>query len=101
MFILKANYSIPFFSTEVKTGDSSQITIKLSEHLSFLNKPNLFKTLHKLPQNTQLIIDGTNTKTIDYDLLELIYSFAETASDKKIKVSMVNIPTFTKTNSNH
>lgn len=96
LFILKANYNIPYFSTVDNSKSDNKIIIKLSEHISFLNKPSLFKKLTEIPENSNLVIDGSNTQTIDYDVLELIQSFNETAVDRKIKLELISIPSIEK-----
>lgn len=93
-FILRANYKVPYFKQEEKDDkDGTHITtIKLSEHVSFLNKAHLQIALDKVPENSMVQIDGSLSKTIDYDALEVIENFKETANDRGITMRLVNFP---------
>jgi MFS superfamily sulfate permease-like transporter len=91
-YILKANYKSPYFYHEEEQRDKSMIRIKLSEHVSFLNKASIVLTLEHLPENSHVIIDGENSEYIDYDVIEAISNFKETAHERNIKVEVVNVP---------
>lgn len=72
-----------FHADNHKEGDN--IVIRLSEEVSFLNKAAIRQTLDHMPENATVIIDASNTKYIDYDVLELIKEFRD------IKVPLKNI----------
>ena len=63
----------------------SRITIKLSEEVSFLNKASIRVTLDHLPENTNVTIDASGSKYIDFDVLEIIKEFRD------IKAPLKNI----------
>jgi len=91
-YILKANYKNPFyFHAEEKAGNET-IRLQLSENVSFLNKANIILTLDQLPHGSKVIIDGSQSAFIDYDVLEAIYNFKESSIDKNIRLELVNIP---------
>ena len=48
------------------------IRLQLSENVTFLNKASILLTLHHLPDNTEVIIDGSKSTFIDYDVLDAI-----------------------------
>ena len=91
-FILKANYSTPYFFSVEESADHKSIKVHLSEHVTFLNKANITLFLEKLPENCTVEIDGDNAHYIDYDVLEAIYDFQETAREKNIKMILRNLP---------
>jgi MFS superfamily sulfate permease-like transporter len=99
-YILRANYRVSHFYNEEEheEGGILKINIKLSEHVSFLNKASLLLALEELPENSHVIVDGTSTKAIDYDVLEILYNFKETAKGKGIKLFLKNIPKFKSVN---
>jgi MFS superfamily sulfate permease-like transporter len=99
-YILRANYRVSHFYNEQEHEEDGvlKIEIKLSEHVSFLNKASLLLTLEELPENSQVIVDGSNTKAIDYDVLEILYNFKETAKGKGIRLFLKNIPKFNSVN---
>lgn len=72
-----------FHSEKHKQGDT--INIRLSEEVSFLNKAAIRQTLDHMPENSSVLIDASNTKYIDYDVLELIKEFRD------IKAPLKNI----------
>lgn len=69
-----------------------RIRIKLKEHLSFLNKANLQKGLNSIPEASIVIIDGSDTKLIDNDALEVIHNFCFDAKEKGIITILKDIP---------
>lgn len=95
IYILKANYKSPYFYHKEDHNDKEVIRIKLSEHVSFLNKASIVLTLEHLPRNSHVIIDGENSEFIDYDVLEAIQNFKNTAHERNIKVEVYNVPEVT------
>lgn len=94
-FILQTNYNNPYFYVEDDHPEDEKdkhVTIHLSEHVSFLNKGRLQKTLEAIPKESEVIIDGENTVDIDFDVLNIIYDFEISAHERSIKVVLVNIP---------
>lgn len=92
-YILRKNFRNNF-SQETKVSDGkNEVTIHLSEEVTFLNKGGIQKTLNQIPQNTLLTINGTRCKEIDYDVLEIIQNFKLfTAKEKNIELKTINIP---------
>lgn len=94
-YILKTNYKTPYFYHEEEipsTGTQKRIKLVLSEHVSFLNKASLQKTLDDLPANSEVIIDGSQAVEIDFDALNILYDFRESAKDKNIDLKLEHIP---------
>ena len=65
--------------------------IILAEEVTFLNKGSILKQLEETPEHSTLIIDGTASKFIDFDVLELIKDFQINSKEKNIKLELVNI----------
>ncbi len=59
----------------------------LAEEVSFFNKANMVKELEEIPENSRVIIDFTNSKSVAYDILELIRDYEINAKSKNIKVN--------------
>ncbi len=68
--------------------------LRLAEHVSFLNKADLRKTLQTIPKNSSLVIDATRSKYLDYDVFEIIERFAKEASLKNITLTLENMRGF-------
>ena len=90
-FILKANYKSPYFYHKEEHHDKEVIRMKLSEHVSFLNKASVILTLDHIPDDSHVIIDGENSQYIDYDVLEAIQEFKKTAHERGITVEVHNV----------
>lgn len=92
-FILRRNYRNNY-SIDVDNGfDKHVITIHLSEEVTFLNKGSIIETLESLGNYSTVILDGSNCKEIDYDVLEVIENFKQFgAKEKKINLTLINIP---------
>jgi MFS superfamily sulfate permease-like transporter len=97
-YILKNNYKTPYFFHRESHKEKEIIRLKLSEDVSFLNRGSILLTLSHLPENVHIIIDGSGSQNIDYDVLEIFHDFEISAKLKNIKVEMIDIPKITKQN---
>ncbi len=91
-FILRTNIKTPYFLEVIKKADQHNFTINLSEHVSFLNKASMAKTLEKIPDDSIVEINGENSVFIDLDVLETIYNFHDTAEERNIVMNLKNLP---------
>lgn len=87
--ILLENYKSAFYFNEAHIGNKT--ILRLSEHVSFLNKANIQKTFVQLPDYSEVIIDATRSKYIDYDVYEIIENFKVEAQRKHIKLTLENM----------
>ncbi|MCX6288978.1 MAG: SulP family inorganic anion transporter [Bacteroidetes bacterium] len=62
----------------------------LAEEVSFFNKASLLNTFESIPNNSKVIIDCTNSKSIAYDVIEIIKDFEHNAKTKSIEVEKIN-----------
>jgi MFS superfamily sulfate permease-like transporter len=62
----------------------------LAEEVSFFNKANVIKALDNIPANSNVIIDCSKSKSIAYDVLELIKDYETNAKTKNITVEKIN-----------
>jgi MFS superfamily sulfate permease-like transporter len=90
-YLLRTNMRNPFFYRVQEEGNKKNIRIKLAEEVSFLNKASIQVLLSKIPNETNVIIDGTNSRYIDPDVLEAINNYKHSAYSKGIIVSLENI----------
>ena len=93
-FILRNNYKKAYHFNEAGTPDKRQITIQLVEDVTFINKGAITLTLDKLPNDAKVVIDGSKSRFIDIDVLEIIHNFKETALLKGIQLELKGIPEF-------
>lgn len=71
--ILIYNYQLNFYREETSPGC---FTIRLTEHMTFLNKAALKRLLREIPPGCNLTIDMTGTRILDHDVREVIEDFA-------------------------
>ena len=90
-YLLWTNLRNPYFYHIESNGRKKQIRIRLAEEVSFLNKAAIQVTLTSLPKETEVIIDGSNSRYIDPDVLEIIHNFKHNAYTKGIIVQFENI----------
>jgi MFS superfamily sulfate permease-like transporter len=83
--ILHGNLKNSYYFHKEKHQQNDIINIHLSEEVSFLNKASIRETLDHLPEHSRVNIDASNTKYIDFDVLELIKEFRD------IKAPLKNI----------
>lgn len=87
--ILHGNLKNSYFFHEEKHKEGETISIHLSEEVSFLNKAAIRQTLDHMPANSHVIINASNTKYIDFDVLELIKEFRDIKAPlKNIKLEL-------------
>lgn len=91
-YILRNNYKLPYFFHKQKNKEGETIKLELSEDVSFLNKGSIMLTLRNLPKNSSIVIDGSKSQHIDYDVLEIIANFRETAKLQNIDLQLIDIP---------
>lgn len=91
-FILKANAEQAYFLNRDTPGRApGTLHLRLSEHVSFLNKASIVNTLERLPAGSHVILDGTKSADIDHDVLEAIESFRRVAPERNINLELRGI----------
>ncbi len=75
--ILHGNLRNSYNFHTARNGNQDIFQIQLAEELSFLNKASIRETLNNIPEGSTVIIDGSATKYIDYDVLEIIKEFRD------------------------
>ena len=91
-YILRNVYRSPYhFEHTDHDKERQRINIKLAEEVTFINKGSVLLTLSQLPENSIVTIDGSRSRNIDYDVLEVIENFRETARHKNIELRLKSI----------
>jgi MFS superfamily sulfate permease-like transporter len=92
-YILRRNFRHNYTITETETADGPEIHMDLAEEVTFLNKASIVQYFYDAPEGVSMIIDGSNCKSINHDVLESITEFKRFgAPEKRIKLTVVNIP---------
>lgn len=96
-YIFRANIQNAFIynlSKEFNSADTNleKAEITLAEEVTFLNKAAIQKQLYGLPKTVQhIVIDGTKSKFIDKDVIEVIKDFEQNARSKGLNIYLKDI----------
>ena len=89
-FILSSGFRNPFGFVKNSHHTGELIRLELAPQVSFFNKPSIYNALHKIPNESQLVIDASNSDFIDYDVLESIREFHRlVAPQRDINLSLL------------
>ncbi|MGB3006535.1 MAG: SulP family inorganic anion transporter [Chitinophagaceae bacterium] len=91
-YTLRHSYRNSHYLKDIVTTEEGHEVhhLVLAEEVSFFNKASVIKELENIPENSKVIIDCTNSKSIAYDVVELIRDFRSNAKTKNIVVETVN-----------
>ncbi|MFN3918731.1 MAG: SulP family inorganic anion transporter [Methylohalobius sp.] len=89
-FLLLENYKQGYYFEETEADDCIYLT--LAEQVSFLNKANLLEELNSIPPHKRVIIDGSRSRYIDHDVLEILENFKSEAQFKHIELTLIGLP---------
>ncbi|GAB4492453.1 MAG: SulP family inorganic anion transporter [Saprospiraceae bacterium] len=90
-FLVRNNFKAEYKIEKHRESATDVYYIKLNSMVTFLNKVNLQNTLYKVPPYSVLTIDGSDSRFIDYDVLEMISEFEKQAHEKHIQLILKNI----------
>ncbi len=89
-FALYHSYRNSYHMKDVISENGHQIHhLVLAEEVSFFNKASVVKALDAIPENSKVIIDCSNSKSIAYDVIELIKDYESNAKSKNITVEKI------------
>jgi len=91
-YALRHSYRNSHYMKEVITTENGVNTyhLVLAEEVSFFNKASVIRELEEIPENSKVVIDCTNSKSIDYDVVELIKNYENNAKTRNITVEKIN-----------
>jgi MFS superfamily sulfate permease-like transporter len=91
-YTLRHSYRNSFHMKDVvTTKEGNEVHhLVLAEEVSFFNKASVIKVFDDIPANSKVIIDCSKSKSIAYDVLELIKEYQINAKTKNITVEKIN-----------
>jgi MFS superfamily sulfate permease-like transporter len=93
-FTLRHSYENAYYMEKIITNadDNKPKTYNLilAEEVSFFNKASIINALDVIPENSNVIIDCTKSKSLSYDVVEVIRDYKATAAQKNINVKTIN-----------
>ncbi len=87
--ILLENYKTSFYIHE--TIEDKKTFLRLSENVTFLNKAHIMNLLDAIPDNSDVTIDASRTRYLDYDVYEIFKNFNAEAALKNINLTTINL----------
>ncbi|MBX2891675.1 MAG: SulP family inorganic anion transporter [Saprospiraceae bacterium] len=90
-FLVRNNFKAEYKIEKHRESATDFYYIKLNSMVTFLNKVNLQKALYQVPPYSVLTIDGSDSRFIDYDVLEMISEFEQQAHEKHIQLVLKNV----------
>ncbi|QJR81885.1 SulP family inorganic anion transporter [Alteromonas pelagimontana] len=90
-FTLKHSYKNSYHFKDIVTEENEISThhIVLAEEVSFFNKPSILKKLNSIPKDSKVILDFSNSKSVAYDVIELVKDFIAQAGHRNIQVETI------------
>ncbi len=90
IFVLRGNLKRAYYFRKEEYEDGDIIHIDLAQEVSFLNKAAIKLTLSNLPENSNVIINASDTIYIAHDVIDLIKEFTKiNAVEKNINVTLI------------
>jgi MFS superfamily sulfate permease-like transporter len=89
MIVIRMNHQSAI--TVVSEGDT--YLVRFAKDVSFAHKPAFKKILWRIPEGTDVIIDGTGAHFIDHDILETVSDFYEGSGQRNMRVTLKNLRT--------
>ena len=75
LFLLWRNFQTPYFENAASSTGDGPLVLQLSEHVSFLNKARIRKTLANVPDGAAVVIDASRSRLIDQDVRDVLDDF--------------------------
>lgn len=91
-YTLRHSYRNSHHLVDIETIENGQKVhrLELAQEVSFFNKASVMKELDEIPSNSKVIIDFSKSKSVAYDVLELIRDYEINAKTKNIIVEKIN-----------
>ncbi|MDZ4758534.1 MAG: SulP family inorganic anion transporter [Bacteroidota bacterium] len=90
-YILRNSFRNPFHRIKDENFADNEHVFVLADEVSFLNKGSILEMLNHIPANTKVVIDGSNSTSIHYDVIEIIQNFQIQAKTKNITLDVKGI----------
>jgi len=86
------SYCNSHYMKDTVTSESGVEThhLVLAEEVSFFNKASILNTLNNIPKNSRVIIDCSHTKSMSYDVVEIIKNYEHHAKTQNITIEKIH-----------
>ena len=90
VILFKSYQNSHFLHKEGEDIDDGKIKMTLAEEVTFFNKGAILKELDRLPENSMLELDVSNTKYLDNDIIEILDDFTHKAEERNITIKLIS-----------
>ena len=90
VILIKSYQNSHFLHKEGEDVDDGRVKMTLAEEVTFFNKGAILKELDRLPHDSFLELDVTNTKYLDNDVIEILDDFVHKAKERNISIKLVS-----------
>ncbi len=91
VIILYNNYkNSHFLHMEENENAPKVVKMTLAEEVTFFNKASILNELDNLPEGSQLVLDVTNTRFLDHDIIEILDDFSDKAKMRNINIKLLS-----------
>lgn len=90
VILYKSYQNSHFLHKEGEDVDDGVIKMTLAEEVTFFNKGAIMKELERLPHQSTLELDVTNTKYLDNDIIEILDDFGLKAKEREIDIKLIS-----------
>ncbi|MCA0931264.1 SulP family inorganic anion transporter [Lutimonas saemankumensis] len=90
VILFKSYQNSHFLHKEGEDVDDGKIKMTLAEEVTFFNKGAILKELDRLPEDSFLELDVTNTKYLDNDVIEILDDFVVKAEERNISIKLLS-----------
>lgn len=87
--ILWHDYKMPYFFDPKKHEKGEPINIQFAEHVTFINKAGILRTLDQLPNDSHVILDASRTLSMHPDVVEIIDGFCDSCENRNITLEKI------------
>ena len=88
VFVMRSN----IHKSIVMVNEGNHYLIRFYKDVSFLQKSIMIKMLHRIPEDSYLVIDGSKSVYVDDDIVELIEDFTKRAQSIRVSVELKKSP---------
>jgi MFS superfamily sulfate permease-like transporter len=88
LFVLYNNFRNSYQQIIDSRGKNNEHIIRLAEEVSFLNKGAILQLLKNIPNRSKVIIDGSSSKYIHNDIVEIIDDFQVNSRSRQINLEV-------------
>jgi MFS superfamily sulfate permease-like transporter len=103
-FVLLDSARVPALRREGPEGGAGGdgvLRFSLPDQVTFMHKARVTQELDALPDGARVVVDGSRSSSIDYDVVEILLAFRATARARNIDYQVVGIPNLPTTPAHH